>query len=337
MPDFYLDPKNGDDGHAGTSAGTARQTLSGIFGIGTFPANPITSTVTIKVVGTAEAPGLCETAAAEFDLSDRAFSGGGALIVEPDGWDQTEYEAGRYPFTTGSGSFDSRAAKTAVVPKPVLPATGADKITFRGVEIRAMGDAKDHAFSFEAGDAQPLVYYCQITGFDIGIKVHGTAFDATNLHFVGNRLGIEATKGAEVTLSGGCAFTDNAEAGVVAAGGSIVSASPWNDDPNRAKIVFRTTQPRTKYAAVRLVTGSSLSLYDPYADPDGKFAAYLQVLNESGLDAEEYYGVLIESQSSFVGAGRVFFGDPGVMNGAATVASGRQIVAKPGEGGTVLR
>jgi hypothetical protein len=78
MPDFYLDPKNGDDGHAGTTTGTARQTLSGIFGIGTFPANPITSTVTIKVVGTAEAPGLCETAAAEFDLSDSAFSGGGA-------------------------------------------------------------------------------------------------------------------------------------------------------------------------------------------------------------------------------------------------------------------
>jgi hypothetical protein len=142
---------------------------------------------------------------------------------------------------------------------------------------------------------------------------------------------IAAHKGI-IQFQGENTIKDMTKTGVLAQVDSLVQFRAWSTRAQERFLTkIRTTGARDEYQAVKAVINSTVMVCDQPND-DTPQIGQLKILDEHLYQSKEYYGVVLESASRFVGAKNVVFWDAAINNGNTTVARGRRFVAPRGAG-----
>ncbi|MCZ7586964.1 MAG: right-handed parallel beta-helix repeat-containing protein [Deltaproteobacteria bacterium] len=194
--------------------------------------------------------------------------------------------------------------------------------------------------------------YCEITGFSFGIKHVTASMDVRNCYIHDNSgVGIFSLFGL-MKIAGDNFIADNYYAGILASGSDIF-IQPFEDNPElQFTTTIQTSKALKKYAAIRLNLGAKVSVgrHHPFIPEDlalltgesGAAAeAQLRILNNNAYRSPNYYGVQLESVSTFIGTANTSFTKTVTAGSGVgldtTVEPAQQFVTNEGEGCQLLK
>jgi hypothetical protein len=141
---------------------------------------------------------------------------------------------------------------------------------------------------------------------------------------------IAAHKGI-IQFQGENTIKDMTKTGVLAQVDSLVQFRAWSTRAQERFLTkIRTTGARDEYQAVKAVINSTVMVCDQPND-DTPQIGQLKILDEHLYQSKEYYGVVLESASRFIGAKNVVFRDAAVNDGKSTLPAARQFVGSVGD------
>ena len=337
MASIYVDIVAGDDTTGdGTSMGSAYKHISRALEDVT---EPVTEETYIILKGDTTDPSAYNYR--DDDEEDVAIQKqiepGGAIIIQPDSWNETYYEQDGVDPLTG-GTFDPTGLRPCYVPRIQI---GGDTkgVFFRGVAIYDDRlEVTEFAGNYIYDRSHVTFDYCSFLSWNIGLLV--TDFSSCNVYncyFEGCSVGVTLSNMSSMGLFGDNYFKDCFKYALYLVNNCVLNVRGWDLFPAiHYTTKLYTTQQRKGYAAIKVEIGSTFLVGLNNEALDEQVARYrrpalVQIVSEKEFAPKEYYGVLLESLSQYIGsANTVFTGkdssDNMLNEGKDTVPSGQQFV-----------
>ena len=322
--DYYVDADKSDDTGDGLSWGNAKKHLSAVLAL---IVEPITSTITVHLKSTATPYTDNHEARGISFIGENAD----ALVIQPDVWNQTNYEDGVHdPLgTTGTGTFDAHAATFPVTLQLKLELWNCFGVVLKGLHFDgAGGDVGLRLMEKSVANA----LYCRFAGSGaMEIAMMGSLLRTENCDAPDNNVAYIAMAQSQIQFLGDNIIVDAATVGVFVTSDSIawVMASGIH---HTMDIV--TTTPRVKqYAAMRATAGSKIYVMDENLSPftSSYFASLLNIHHNNQVLRKEHFGIVLESGSLLTGASQISFTKLDSKGETVPVPEDQAIVEKEGE------
>jgi hypothetical protein len=326
---YYVDWSKADDSGAGTSWATAKKHLSAM--IAALP-DPVTDQSIIWMKGTVASPVTYGETGNVIYIAGLQFKGAVAeLVVQPEEWQEANYQAGGNPYVSSGGTFDPTATKPVIIPTVLVGRTG--PVTLKGLKITSNQAVGVHSYA----GAITTLSYCAVTDIaGAGVSCDTSEVTVLNSYLYNNDYGAVVAHKGILQFQGENTVKDSEKCGVLAQVDSLLQFRAWLTLPSTRYLTkINTTSARNEYQAIKAVINSTVMICDQPND-DTIQIGQVKILDEHLMQSKDYYGVVLESASRVIGAGNIVFWDANINSGKDTVPPTNRLAAAAAEGITVV-
>jgi len=325
MATIYVDPDSGSDANGGTGWGDAKEHIHAAIALIT---GPVFSETIIKLKANTTNP-------YEEDVTIKGIfgvSGAGCLIIEPEVWNETNYEeVNGSPFnaTPGAGTWDIKGEDKPCELKLNLTVEHA-RVEIRGLRF------KDQLVVTGGGYAD--VIYCQFDDEGAMAFANGLGgIGLENCYMFDLPFGAVASGKATISLSGNNYIENPFIHGIWAQVDSTVMVSPWGEDPDYYTTEIRVTSPRKEFSAIRLTAKSYMYIKDDDINPWDVSLAQVDILYDLDVLPSNFYGVLLESASIIQGTAQMTFRTKNENGEYVAIPTAQEIVGATEAGALAIK
>jgi len=328
---YYVRPE-GSDSNDGSTHALAKQRLSAMIAV---LEDPITDEVCINMeIGSYSSPNGYSETSGVVQLKNLRCSGPDAsLTIRTYKFDDpncTYFDMGSYfgngdPYGLGS-QWNPHAQK------PIYLGYRLEIINFSGnINLEGLG-------MWKSGSPWPMKGLYVENSNDVHVMYCSFGFWAAGVHAARNsivtfensfaalcNMAVVGSEGSQIFMVGDNYLEDHVKFGLVCYNNTTAVFRSWPDNlGDHFTTEISTSNPRKRYAAIKALLNSSIIIEDPDLNPTQTTAARIKITNESLLETKEYYGVVLESKSSLIGAEHFTFSDPDINQGKETIPSDKQ-------------